>query len=115
MTEQNTKGKNWMIFCHLSTYFGSVIPLLNVIVPWIIWLSKRNEYDFVRTEGKEVINFNLSYSLYMIISSILIIVYVGMFFVAILGVLIIIFPIVGAIKASNGQHYHYPLSIRFIK
>ncbi|MDP4600195.1 MAG: DUF4870 domain-containing protein [Polaribacter sp.] len=33
----------------------------------------------------------------------------------VLGIIYLIYPIINAVKANNGEMIHYPLSIQFIK
>ena len=60
-------------------------------------------------------NFQISMTIYAVISLILFVVCVGPFLLAAVGLVDIVLLIVAAVKANNGQSYRYPLSIRFIK
>jgi uncharacterized protein len=62
----------WAMFCHLSALimlFG--LPLGNIWVPLILWSIKRKEMPRVDEAGRESMNFQLSMTLYTIISFIL--------------------------------------------
>ena len=99
----------WLPFLHLSGLFLLLIP------PLIIWFLKKDKIENIRSQGIDVINFQLSMLLVMIPSGILafliitvpIIIFVGVFSTAII--------IINSIKVSNGQPYKYPMSIRFLK
>lgn len=107
--------RNWGMFCHLAALAGFIVPLGNVIGPLIIWLIKKDESAFVDDQGKESLNFQISFTIYALVALILVIVVIGIVLLIALGVLMLILVIVAAIKASNGEHYRYPMSIRFIK
>jgi uncharacterized Tic20 family protein len=62
--------KNIALLTHLSGFGGYIIPLGSVIIPLIIWQTKKEESKFIDHNGKEAINFNLSYLLYTFILSI---------------------------------------------
>ena len=65
--------------------------------------------------GKMVANWMISAAIYVFVSFILMLVLVGfltLFAVAIMG---IVFPIIGAVKANNGELWEYPLTIKFLK
>ncbi len=124
----NTQAaRNWAIGCHLSAlafYVG--IPLGNVLGPLIIWLIKKNEYDWVDEQGKEALNFQISFTIYflaggiltMIFAITLVLIPIAIILGLLLGVLVIadlVLIIVAAIKTSNGEAYKYPLSLRIIK
>ena len=107
--------RQWALICHLSALSGYVIPFGNLIVPIIIWSMKKDEMPMVDEHGKEVINFQLSMMIWMIISGILILVLIGIPLLIMLAILQVVFIIIGAIKADSGQLYKYPMTIQFIK
>ena len=63
--------------------------------------------------GKVVANWILSSLIYWAISALLLVVAIGIFMMIALGIVSVVFPIIGAIKASNGEVWPYPMSIRF--
>ena len=68
----------WAMLCHLSTFAGMVgIPFGNILGPLIIWLIKKDEYPFVDDQGKEALNFQISMTVYLIVSVLLCFVLVG--------------------------------------
>jgi len=69
----------------------------------------------VDEHGKEVINFQISITIWFIIAGIFVILLIGIPVLIALAVLQLVFVIIGAIKADSGILYHYPLTIRFIK
>lgn len=107
--------KQWALICHLSGLCGYLIPFGNVIVPIVIWSMKKDDMPMVDKHGKEVINFQLSITIWIIASAMLIILLVGIPMLIVLGLLQVILVIIGALKADSGQLYKYPLTIRFIK
>ncbi|GGD16052.1 DUF4870 domain-containing protein [Flavobacterium orientale] len=141
MTTQNEK--NTAVAIHLSSLAKYLIPFAGIIVPIIIWQSKKNESQFVDENGKSVINFNLSLLVYSIIIAIIF----GIFFIdsivelihyedqgidvtpvklitvaIITGLVLIVWSItefililIGTIKAGNGEVYKYPITIPFLK
>lgn len=52
---------------HLSTLSQYFIPFGNFIFPIIIWSSKKDKSEFIDSNGKNVINFQLSLFLYSIV------------------------------------------------
>ena len=53
--------------------------------------------------------------IYNAIAAVFCLVLVGFFFLAVLWVLNAVFVIIAAIKASDGEFYRYPMTIRFIQ
>ena len=65
--------------------------------------------------GKNIINFQLSLLIYSIICIPLILLLgLGLLGLIVLAFVAIIFPIINAVKASNGETPTYPLSINII-
>jgi uncharacterized Tic20 family protein len=105
----------WGMLTHLlafSTFVG--IPLGNVVGPLIIYLIKKIEYEFVAEQGREVLNFQITWSIIFIVSAILIIVGIGLIMLIGFGIAWLVLVILGSVAANNGESYKYPLTIEFI-
>lgn len=85
------------------------------IGPVIVWLLKKNDSEFIDFHGKEYLNFLISYTIYSVISMVLMLVVIGFILIWIVGVLAFIFTIVAAIKAYEGKEYRIPLVFRLIR
>ncbi len=121
--------RGWAIAAHLgglviglatAAFFGFVGPLL-------VWLFKRDEHPFTDHHAKESLNFQLTVLLVLVLSLALAIpalilgvltLGIGLVLLGVLAVVAavawVVLPIIGAVKASNGEGYRYPLTIRFI-
>jgi len=114
-TNQQVKDERmWGMFCHLSAFAMYFIPFGSIIGPLIIWSIKKDEYPFVKEQGKEALNFHISMIIYYIIGAILIIIVIGIALLIALWVFQMIMIVLASIKANNGETFKYPLSIRFI-
>ena len=104
------------MLCHLLSLCQLLgIPFGNVLGPLVLWLLKRNEDPFVEICGKESVNFQLSMTLYVLLSFALMFVFIGFFTLIAVMLFNIVYTLIAAIKASDGESYRYPGSIRFIK
>ena len=103
------------MLCHLLAFVGIIIPFGSILGPLVIWLIKKDESAYVDAQGKESLNFQISMAIYGIISAILITIVIGILTSILLGIAWIILTIIGAIRANDGSHYRYPLTIRFFK
>ncbi len=99
----------------------------------VFWELNKKKSDFLDKNGKEAVNFNLSYLLYTFILGLSIVPFIirtvssdlhhldlfGMISIgSIIGILAIVkfvLIIFAAIKANQGEVYNYPLTIKFIK
>ena len=109
------QAKDMGLLIHAASFSGYVFPLGSVLGPLIVWLMKRDEYEFANQCGKNCLNFKLSLIIYAMISAVLILVGVGVLLLAALALLDIICTIIAIVKASDGIAYQYPLSIKFLK
>lgn len=94
---------------YVTSFFTTLIG------PLLIWLLKKEESPFIDFHGKEYLNFIISYSVYSIVASILMLVLIGFILLPIIGLMAFIFTIIAAVKAYNGEIYHFPLVFRIIK
>ncbi|MFT5146941.1 MAG: putative Tic20 family protein [Polaribacter sp.] len=142
--KQNTQNTNAFLI-HISAFAGFVFPFGQIITPLIAWQTLKDRSPFLDEQGKEAINFNLSYTLYAFILSIA---FIPLFFRSffssfnnfnnfqlnldlstnnllnimglgsILGILYLVgisLILIAAFKAKEGENYTYPFTIKFIK
>jgi len=115
--------RTYAAFIHLSPIIGALISggLLNFLLPLIMWIIRKNDHVFIDETGKEVVNFQISLLIYYVVGIALSIVTLGLGLIIliplwlILSVLTVIFAIIGALQASEGKIYRYPLNLRLIK
>jgi uncharacterized Tic20 family protein len=109
-------ANTWGMLCHLIAFAGFILPVIgNIVGPLVIWLIKKDEFEFVDDQGKESLNFQISMTIYFIISGILTIIIIGALLLIALSIFDIVMIIIATIKANGGEKYRYPLTIRFIK
>lgn len=84
------------------------------IGPLVIWLIKKDDSSFVDYHGREYLNFFISYTVYSIVSGILIILIVGVFLLWVVGIAAVVFTIIAAIKAYEGTEYRFPFIFRLL-
>ncbi len=109
------QARDWALACHLSAYAGLVVPFGGLVAPIVIWAVGRERHPMIERHGREVVNFRISLYLYYFVALILCLVLIGFVILPFLVLADLILPALGAIKASNGQDMHYPLTIRFLK
>jgi uncharacterized protein len=115
ITATSSSVRTWCVLAHATALVGFLVPLAGHIVgPLIIWLAKRADSPEIDAHGKESMNFQLSMLIYNLIAGLLILVIIGIFALAILHILNVVFVIVASIQASEGKLYRYPLAIRLI-
>ena len=104
------------MLCHIAGLAGYVIPVVgNIVGPLVLWQLKKDEHPFIDEQGKEAVNFQISMAIYALVSVALFALCIGPFLLAAVGIIDLVLLIVAAVKANDGQHYRYPLTIRLIK
>lgn len=117
--ETEAPGKDarmWATICHLSGLAGlTVIPLVGLIAPLVIWLIKREDDPFIDDQGKEAVNFQITVAIAILASVPLWLICIGYVLTIAVWIADIVFCIIAAVKANTGLWYRYPLAIRLIK
>ena len=110
-----TPTVNWGMLCHvagLATYLG--IPFGNTLAPLVIWLMKKDVDPRVNEEGRESVNFNISFTLYGMVAGLLCYALIGFVLLPIVIAAHVILVIQATLKANKGEKVRYPLTLRFI-
>ncbi len=109
------EDRQTLVLTHLSQLLDFVTGFGGLIVPLIIWITQRDKILDMDETGKAILNFQITMILLGALSIPLILfALLGLVLLGLVILLSLIFPIVNAIKANNGEAPHYPLSIKFI-
>jgi uncharacterized Tic20 family protein len=119
---------------HLSQLLAFVLPLLGFIVPIVLWVIKKDDDHSIDRHGKIVVNWIISVFIYTVLIVTLILAIVICFVLifesvammmlvtvpsiimsSFFTIILIVFPIIGGIKANDGIEWKYPMSIQFFK
>lgn len=104
-----------LVLTHLSQLLTFITGFGGLIVPLILWATQKETVYKMDEQGKRIVNFQFSLIVYSLLCIPLILA-LGLGFIGLILILIIsfIYPIINAIKASNGESPIYPLSLNFI-
>ncbi len=104
------------MLCHLLALLGFIgIPFGNVLGPLVMWLVKKDSSPLVDENGKESLNFQISMTIYFIISFALTFILIGIPLMILLAIADLVLVIMASVKVNNGESYQYPMTIRLIK
>jgi len=112
---QTPEQKQWGLFIHLSQFLNFIFPFGGIIAPVVMWQMKKDEMPAIDAHGKMIVNWMISSVIYTIVSIPLMFVLIGFLTFFAVVVMSIVFPIIGAMKANNGELWEYPLTIKFLK
>ncbi len=107
-TAQSQDDKTFGVLSHLIG-----IPT-SVLGPLLIWQIKKDQSKFVVDQAKEALNFQILILILQFAAGFTIFFTAGALNGAV-GVLSVVFSVIGAIEASKGVAYRYPFNIRLIK
>jgi uncharacterized Tic20 family protein len=107
--------RQYAMFVHFSLLAGLVVPLAGFVLPVVLWQTKKREMPSIDAHGKAVVNWMISSLIYSVACFVLVFVIVGIPLLIALGILSVVFPILGGLKANDGVLWRYPLSITFLK
>jgi len=104
-----------LVLTHLSQLLTFITGFGGLIVPLVIWITQKESIFEMDEQGKRILNFQISIILYSLLCIPLILAFgLGVLGLIALCLISFIYPIVNAVKASNGEMPQYPLSINFI-
>ena len=113
-TDRSSSDVNmWGMFIHLSQFCGYLVPFAGLIAPIVIWQIKKEESHILDMHGRIVVNWIITAFLFAVVFGLLCFVFIGIPLLIALGLVGIIFPIIGGIKANSGEIWKYPCSIEF--
>ncbi|WGO98545.1 DUF4870 domain-containing protein [Saccharophagus degradans] len=121
-TPSNSEFKPWgmeenvfIMLMHLSQLTGFIIPFGGLILPIVMWATNKDQSENINKHGKVVLNWIISFNIYLVISLILIPLVIGIGLLFGICITSLVFIVIGAIKANNGELWPYPISIKIFK
>jgi len=107
------KEDTYCMLLHLSQFLTFFIPPFGIVVPIVLWFLGKEKSDWVDRHGRVLFNWWISFLIYFAICVGLSYLFIGFPLLLALVVCAIVFPIVVAVKASEGILWTYPLSFDF--
>ena len=107
--------RNTAVAAHLSTFAGLVVPFGSVIGPLAVWLTRRDRDPFIDQAGREALNFGISITVYGAVVLVAALMLVGIPLLIVGVIAWVVLASLAAAKASQGQTYRYPLTMRLVR
>jgi uncharacterized protein len=108
--------RTWGMIAHLAALTGLLITVIgNVLGPLVVWLMKREQSAFVAESAREALNFNITVFIGYCACGLLIPFLIGIPLAAALFVYWLVMTIIAGVKAGEGLHYRYPVTLRLVK
>ncbi|HEY1052588.1 MAG TPA: DUF4870 domain-containing protein [Prosthecobacter sp.] len=97
------------IVMHVLCLVG--MPILG---PLVVWLMKKNARSYLDQQGRELLNFQLTYLLYAFLAALLLFVFIGVVLLPLIAFAVIMLTVMGIVRAAEGKIYRFPLTIRLL-
>jgi uncharacterized Tic20 family protein len=111
--------RNWAAAAHWGTLVAGWLAM-GFLAPLLIMLTVGNQSPFVRRHAVESLNFQISLLIYTAVGVLFSILTLGLGLLIVIpaglavAVAAIVFLVLASIKATNGEEYRYPLTLRFV-
>lgn len=102
--------KIWALLAHLSGFVG--LPFL---LPLVVYLAMKDDSRYVADNAREALNFHLSLLIYSLCVLPLTFILIGIPILVLIWAMGLVLAIVAAVRASDGECYRYPLTIRLVR
>ncbi len=105
----NQDEKTLAIVMHIFGLIG-----LAIIGPLIIWLMKKDQSPYLDAQGRELLNFQISFCAYAFVSFLLMFLFIGVILLPVVIVAALILTIMGIVRSTEGQVYRFPFIFRLL-
>jgi len=132
--------RHWAAMAHLSAVLLALLTswaagVAGVVAALVVWLLKKDDSPFIAEHAREALNFNLSMLIYAcaavaigigLAGATVFTLGIGLILTLPAGILLLlacaaiavlwlVCSVIATVKAWNGEHYRYPLSIRLVR
>jgi uncharacterized protein len=101
--------KIWSMLSHLSALLG-----VGILLPLVVYLAMRKESEYVASNAREALNFHLSILIYSLCCLPLVFILIGIPLLLVIAIGLLVLAVIATVKASNGESYRYPLTLRLV-
>jgi uncharacterized Tic20 family protein len=108
---RDKETNQWAMFIHFSILAGWVVPIAGLVVPIILWQLKKDDLPGIVPHAHIVLNWIITSLVYGAICLVLMLVLIGVLGFIALGVITVIYAIIGGLKANEGEVWEYPGTI----
>jgi len=115
--KSGAKENKVLVLFHVAALVGLFFPILNILLPALLWWFKKDELPAYDSEGRQVINFQLSMSFAFAPAIALMVFYFPLGFPLVLLIYFytLVVCLINLFRAINRQPAEYPLSYAFLK
>ena len=114
---------NYIRYMHFSVLIVGFLPLGNIILPTIFWLSKRNKIKYLSSYGRRLLNFQITWTILLFFPVFLIVLimrslqlnlHIAVYYLIIMLAINYIYTFIVGLLITKGDRNYYPIAIPFI-
>jgi uncharacterized Tic20 family protein len=105
--------QQWALFAHLGGVLA-IFPIIHLLPALLIFAIYGSRSEFVKDQAREALNFQLVVLIAYFAARILNVIPLFPNLVVLVWLFSLIFSVVGAVTASKGTRYRYPITYRFL-
>lgn len=110
----SSDAQTWGVIVHAAAFTGFIIPFGNILGPLLVWAIKKDESQFIDENGKQAVNFQITWTLLLIAAALSIAIVIGIVLFPLLLIAWFILVLIAIFRASGNNVYDYPLTIDVI-
>jgi uncharacterized Tic20 family protein len=109
--------RTWAALAHGGAALGWLASagLLSLAIPLLILIVRGPSSAFVADHARECLNFQITAFIMVVVFAILCIVLIGIPFLLATVALALVWTVIAATRAVDGQLYRYPICFRFVR
>lgn len=109
-----SEDRNWAMAAHV----GSIVTAwfaLGLVAPLVVLLVRGDVSPFVRRHAVESLNFQINAFVLTIVFALLMFLIIGFVLLPVYGVFYLVCVVIATVRASSGEEYRYPLTVRLVR
>ncbi len=107
------EDRNWALAAHVGSIVTAWVAM-GLIAPLIVMLVQGPKSPFVRRHAVESLNFQINALVITVVLGVLSGLLIGIPFLIAYGIFYLVVVIMATIKASQGEEWRYPMTVRVI-
>lgn len=111
-----TEERNWGMAAHLGAPVTAWFAL-GIIAPLAVLLLKGSSSPYVRRHAVESLNFQINALILGLLGGLLLVLLIGWLLLPLYiayGIFYVVCVVIASMRASAGEPYRYPLTVRFV-
>lgn len=118
--QKNLKPKDeterkWGAAMHASAFAGMLFPLALALGPFLVWMLKKHESDYLNSQGRKAINFQLTVLLAAFVCALLSMLIKPLIALAFMvGIGGLVFAVMAGVMVYREGDFEYPFYLKII-